>query len=239
MVKKTVLGLMVLTALLWSTRGAQARDLFTDMQVDVFALAGGATLVDSHYLEAAGRPYYAHYKLGQRYTFGVGVPWGKLVTIETAYTQGPSTWSVTNQDLNPRVAVLYPIDVYRGSMGAVVRSPNTYFHIRPYADLGLEFDRFSPTAAALATATNQGFTSVSTATINHNDKFGMNAGFGLERKLTKRLTFRIDLRDHVTTTPRYGLTTQSTAGNAATFPVLRHTKANDVEYSAGIVFHLG
>ena len=101
----------------------------------------------------------------------------------------------------------------------------------------MEYDRFSPTPAAVTTATNQGFAAVSTAIINHNDKFGINLGVGLDRKLTKRLTFRIDLRDHITSSPAFGLPPKPTFDSAATFPVAG--RANNIEYTAGIVFHLG
>ena len=77
---------------------------------------------------------------------------------------------------------------------------------------------------------------MSTANINHNDKFGLNMGGGLDRKLTKRLTFRIDLRDHVTGSPAFGLPGQFAI-------VLRFFPSPGapiiIEYTAGFVFHIG
>jgi opacity protein-like surface antigen len=122
-------------------------------------------------------------------------------------------------------------------MSAVVHAPFALFHLRPYAEGGVEYDRFSPTPAAITTAKNQGFAAVSTATINHNNEFGMNLGAGVDRKIMKRVTFRLDLRDHITGSPRFGLPAEPNLSSSATFPVAGH--ANNIEYTAGIVFHLG
>jgi len=235
--KKAVQGLMVLTALLWSTGGAQARDLFKDMQLDAFVLGGGSTLVDAQYFNSAERLFHSRFDLGPKFTLGVAVPYGKLLSIETAYSYGPNDLVVTNTNVFPHVGQVYPVRVYIGSLSAVVHAPFALFHLRPYAEGGVEYDRFSPTDAAITTAKNQGFATVSTAIITHNDKFGMNVGVGIDRKLTKRLTFRIDLRDHVTSSPAFGLPPKPTADSAAAFPVAG--RANNIQYTAGIVFHFG
>ena len=119
-------------------------------------------------------------------------------------------------------------------MSAVVHAPFAILHIQPYAEGGVEYDRFSPTPAAITTAKTEGFGAVSTAYINKNDKFGLNFGVGLDRKVTKRLTFRIDLRDHITSSPAFGL---PNVQSDAIYPV--SGRAHNLMYTAGIVFHLG
>jgi opacity protein-like surface antigen len=232
--KKTEQGLMVLAALWLSTGAMQARDLFKDAQADVFVLGGGSTLVDAHYFNSADRLYHSRFDLGTKFSLGVAVPYGKLLSIETAFLYGPNNLVVTNTNVFPHVGVVYPARFYSGSMSAVVHAPTALFHLRPYAEGGVEYDRYSPTPTAMTTALNQGFAAVSTAQINHNDKLGINLGGGIDRKLTKRLTFRIDLRDHVTSSPAFGL---PNTYSAAIFPV--SGRANNIEYTAGIVFHLG
>jgi outer membrane protein W len=86
----------------------------------------------------------------------------------------------------------------------------------------------------MTTALTKGFAADSTAQINHNDKLGINLGVGLDRKLTKRLTFRIDVRDHVTSSPAFGLPNTYSYAN---YPV--SGRANNIVYTAGILFHLG
>ena len=232
--RKTVQGLMALAVWLLSTGAVQARDIFKDAQADVFVLGGGSTLVDAQYWYSADRLYHSRLDLGPKFTLGVAVPYGKLLTIETAYSYGPNNLVVTNTNVFPHVGVVYPVRDYIGSLSAVFHAPFSLFRLRPYAEAGVEYDRFSPTPAAITTALNQGFAAVSTALINHNDKVGLSAGGGLDRKLTKRLTFRIDLRDHVTSSPAFGLPNSYSAAN---FPVTG--RANNIEYTAGFVFHLG
>jgi len=233
MLRKTVKGLMALAVLMLSAAGAQARDL----KFDVFALGGASTLFDVQRFDSAGRLYDTRYKYGYKYTIGVAVPYGKLLSIETAYSAGPNNLFVTNLNVFPHSPVEYPVNVYMGSMSAVVHAPFTFLHLRPYAEGGVEYDRFSPTPEAITTAKDLGFATVNTANINHNNKFGFNVGGGLDRKIMKRLTFRIDLRDHVTSSPAFGLPPQQTPDSAATFPV--SGRANNIEYTAGIVLHLG
>jgi len=234
MMKKTVQGLMALAVLLLSTGVVQARDIFQNIQLDVFALGGGSTLVDPLYWQSADRLYHSRLDLGPKFTLGVAVPYGKLLSIETAFSYGPNNWVVTNTNVFPHVGVVYPVHDYIGSISGVVHAPHFLFHLRPYAEGGIEYDRFSPTPGAITEALDHGFAAVSTALITHNDKFGLNLGGGLDRKIMKRLTLRIDLRDHVTGSPAFGL---PNSYSAAYFPATG--RANNIEYTAGFVFHLG
>jgi len=240
MLKKTAQGLMVLAALIGSTGGAQARDIFKVVQADVFVLGGASTLVDPNYFPSAGRLFHSRFDMGTKFSIGVSVPYGKLLSIESAYTYGPNNLFVTNTNLFPHVPVEYQAHTYMGSLAAVVHAPFAVVHFKPYVEGGIEYDRFSPTQAAITLAKNQGFGAVSTAIINRNDKFGFNFGAGVDRKIFKRLSLRIDLRDHVTSSPAFGLPPQSSqaSGTAiATFPI--KGRANNIVYTAGIVFHLG
>src|ERR1019366_9274937 len=172
---------------------------------DVFVLGGGSTLVDGLNFDAAGRVFHSRFEPGYKFTIGASVPYGKLLSIETAYTYGPNNLVVSNTNIFPHAGTVYPVSDFIGSLAAVVHAPFSRFHFRPYVEGGVEYDRFSPIPAAITVAVNEGFGTVSTANITHNDKFGFSAGVGADRKLTKRLAFRIDVRDHVTSSPAFGL----------------------------------
>ncbi|MGO8791932.1 MAG: hypothetical protein ACLQVL_31715 [Terriglobia bacterium] len=239
---RTVQVMMVLTVLLWSTGAVQARDLFKDAQADVFVLGGGSTLVDGQYYTESGSLFHSRFDLGYKFTVGVAVPYGKLLTIETALTTGPNNLYVTNVNIFPHTmsdgsVKEYPARTYIGSLSAVVHAPFSLRHFRPYAEGGVEYDRFSPTQQAVTNARTEGFGTISTAIVTHNDKFGLNLGGGIDRKFTKRITFRIDLRDHITSSPAFGLPAQPTSDSNAIFPV--KGRANNIVYTAGILFHLG
>jgi len=133
MVKKTVLGLMGLAALIWGTGGAQARDLLQGLQMDVFVLGGGSTLVDATYFDSAGRLYHTRFEPNYKITFGGSMPYRKLINIETAFTFGPNNLVLTNTNLFPHVGIVYPVNDYIGSVSAVVHAPFSRYHFRPYA----------------------------------------------------------------------------------------------------------
>jgi len=237
MMKRKAQGMVALAALLFSAGTARAQDLIKNLQLDVFALAGGSTMVDAQYWLSADNLFHSRFEVGPKYTLGVAVPYGKLLSIETAFSAGPNDMVVLNTDVNPRVNVIYPVRFYNGSVGGVVHAPFSRFHFRPYGELGIEFDRYSPTDAAVAKARNQGFAAVATAIMTHNDKFGLSVGAGLDRKLTKRVTFRIDLRDHIAGSPAFGLPFFETKDNLGSYPVTG--RVNNLEYTAGIVYHVG
>lgn len=239
MVKKTAQGLMLLAALLGSTSGVLARDLFKNAQFDVYGLFGGSTIVDAQYFDSAGRLYHSRYDPDYKFSLGVAVPYNKFLTIESGFTYGPNNLNLTNTNIFPHTVasgsvVVYPVDVYLGTLSAVVHAPVAFHHFQPYAEAGVEYDRFSPTTGAINTALNQGWASTSIALINHNDKFGFNVGGGLDRKLGKRLTFRIDVRDHLTSSPAFGL---PNSYSEAIFPV--KGRCNNIIYEAGFLYHLG
>lgn len=237
MMKKMLQGLLALAVCWLSTGAAQARDIFKDAQADVFVLGGASTLVDPQTWTGVAL-FHSRMDVGTKFTIGVSVPYGKMLSIESAYTYGPNNLIVTNENLFPHAGQLYPVRAYIGSLDAVVHAPFSFLKVRPYGVAGVEYDRFSPTDAASATAKSSGFAAVSTTTMTHNDKLGLNIGIGLDRKLMKRISFRIDVRDHVTGAPAFGIPPRPTGDSmGAAYPI--SGRANNIVYTAGFVFHLG
>ena len=238
---KAVRGLAVLTVCLWSAGGAQGRDLFQNAKFDVFVLGGGSTLVDPQYFTSAGNRFHSRFDLGYKFTVGVSVPYGKFLNIESGYTYGPNNLVVTNTSIFPHAGILYPVRFHMGTLSGVVHTPSSIFGITPYVAGGVEYDQFSPTPDAVRTATDVGFGAVSTFPyLSHNDKFGVNLGGGFNRKLTKRISFRVDLRDHVTSSPAFGIPTSRAEFSSTGFPTFPvKGRANNIIYEAGFVFHLG
>jgi len=239
MVKKTAQGLLLLTALLMSTGGLEARDLFQNINFDVYGLAGWSTMFDAQYFDSAGRKYHSRFDPDYKFSVGVAIPYNKYLSIESGLTYGPNDLVLTNTNIFPHTVasgsvVMYPVNNYMGTLSAVVHTPYSIKHFKPYVEAGVEYDRFSPTQAAIAQALNTGWASTSTALINHSNKFGFNLGVGLDRKLTRRLTFRIDARDHITSSPQFGLPNSYSAAVYAT-----HTRSSLAVYEVGLMYHLG
>jgi hypothetical protein len=238
MMKKTVQSLVALAVLLGSAGAAQAGDLLQNFKFDAFLLGGESTMLDPKYFNSADRLFHSRFEMGSKVIAGVSVPYGKILTIDAAYSTGPNNWNVSNQNLFPHAGVVYSERASATSISGVFHAPFTRFHMRPYGEVGVEFDQFKPSAEAISYALNHGFAADSTAIITHNDKAGLLIGGGLDRKLTRRLTFRIDLRDNISGSPAFGIppkVTSDSLGDA--FPT--SGRANNIEYTAGIVLHIG
>src|SRR5664279_4942352 len=104
MMKKTVQGLMVLAALFWSTRGVQARDLLQNVQLDVYGLVGGSTVVDPYSFDSAGHLYHTRFAPGPRFNIGVAVPYNKFLSIESGFSYGPNDLVLTNTNVFPHTS---------------------------------------------------------------------------------------------------------------------------------------
>jgi hypothetical protein len=231
MTKKTVQGLMVAAAVGFSTVAAHARDV----RFDVFVMGSSSTLFDTRYFGSADEEYRSSYATAVKYVVGVEVPLGKILGVEAAYASGPNDLRVTNTSLNPTVTTAYSARNNVGSVNLVAHAPFARLGFRPYLTVGWDYHRFAPTLAGKEQAESRGFGAVSTATLSATNKLGVNCGGGIEHKIFRRVSLRLDVRDHLTGSPTFGLPAQASTG--ATFPV--SGLAQNVVYSAGIVVHFG
>jgi outer membrane protein W len=232
MTKKTVQGLMVAATLCFSTVAAQARDL---MSFDAFLMGGGSTVFNTWSFVGADEKYRSSYVTAAKYVVGFDVPLGKILGIEVAYASGHNDLRLTNVTLYPEVSTQYSVRNNVGSAGLVAHAPFSRFGFRPYLAVGWDYHRYAPTLAGKEHAILVGFGAVSTATLVTSNKLGVNGGGGLEHKISQRVTFRLDIRDHLTGSPTFGLPAHATT--SAIFPVRGF--AENVVYSAGIVVHIG
>lgn len=133
----------------------------------------------------------------------------------------------------------YGVTDQRVSVDILTHVPKTIKGLRPYLATGLEFDNFAPTSEATASANSSspGFNGVPNTVLKGDDKVGFNVGGGMDINLTRRLAFRLDLRDHITGSPTFGLPSSSSSVYSAYYPITG--LANDLEYSAGIVMRFG
>jgi hypothetical protein len=239
MKREVVRNLMVAAVLCLSSDTAQAKDPFMnpfkDIDMTLFGMVGGATFYDKRNFISADEKYKSSYDVQPRYVYGTGVPLTKLLGLEVAYSTGPANLRVTNISLSPRAGHVYDVNHHTASVNVVLHGPAKFFGVRPYVTAGWDYNRFAPTLAAKMFANSQGFGAVSAATLTYTDKLGMNAGVGLEHKISPRVLLRLDARDHICGSPTYGLPAQ--ASSSAIFPVAGI--AHNVEYTVGIVVHIG
>jgi hypothetical protein len=232
MTRRVVQGLIAAVVLAFSTGAACARDINYDF--NVFLMGGSSTLFDGKDFTSASYQYHAGYSQGYKVTVGLGVPLGSILGIETAYTTGPNNLQLTDTSVTPRQVRTYAVEMHSGNVNVIAHAPFSKYGFRPYATAGLEYNEYVPTSAGIATALQLGFGAVSTATLTTSSKIGVNFGFGVERKLLRRVNLRLDVRDHMVGSPNFGLPPDDPT--SAIFPVTG--SAHNVEYSVGIVFHV-
>ena len=185
-------------------------------------------------------PYSTEYATGGRATLGVEVPLKKSKTfgVELAYGFGQSNLKLANLSYSYKPTTSYGLRNNRVSLDLVAHAPGAYHGAHPYAVFGVEYDDFSPTSAAQTEATKIGFAFEPTAKLSSQGSGGVNFGGGFDLKVTARVGLRIDIRDHISSSPSFGLpTTEPSTAGLAWFPVKGN--ASDIVYSVGLVYKWG
>jgi hypothetical protein len=214
-----------------SAVAAHARDI----RFDVIVMGGGSTLFDTRYFTSADERYRSRFVTDARYIVGVEVPLGKILAVEATFASGHNNLVVANTSLNPVATTTYSVRNNVASVDLLAHAPFSRLGFRPYLAVGWDYHRYAPTLAGKETAESQGFGAVSTATLVATDKLGMNCGGGIEHKIFRRVSLRLDVRDHFSGSPTFGLPPQSSI--RAIFPA--KGLAQNVVYSAGLVIHFG
>jgi len=199
--------------------------------IRVFVMASTSTLSDNNSFTVDAKPYKSGYAGGGKVILGGEYSLSKLLGVEGAYGYGNNNLRVTNVDTRQQIG--YPVGINRVSSDLVLRSPLGMMGLRPYLLAGLEYDRLGPNSEARTTASSEGFAG-RTGALGASNKIGANYGGGLEWSLVPLVSLRLDLRDHVMSTPTYGLPSQ--ASTKPIFPV--SGSANDFEVAVGISIHI-
>ncbi len=233
-VKRFLRGLIVAVALcLIATVGKAQNSL-------VFVTGGGNKISDARSFDEAFIPYQSTFAAGGGGNVGLELPLKKsnIFGVEVSYGFSQNNLELTYEN-SPTLPVTksYGLRDNRFSGDLVVHSPSTFRGIRPYAVVGAEYDRFSPTSAAVALANSTGFAYAPVAKLSSQGAGGANIGGGLDYKLTEKWGVRIDVRYRITSSPTLGLPYGITPSSNAYFPI--SGDAHTIQYTIGIVYHFG
>lgn len=215
-------SLLILMLLAAPVLLAQERDL----RVELF---GGASFLKAQRTflvnqEAFRTEFSDGGKVGLRGTVNLG----SHLAVEGAYSYGTSNLRVLDLEAVPLHERGFGVRVHQLS-GNVLWFLNEQGHtLRPFVTAGLGLARFSPTSDARSVATANGFIA-GPAAVSASNELDLNLGAGMEGKLTRLLGVRLDLRDHVTRFPRFGLSKEFFPAAGA---------AQELEISLGVVLHL-
>jgi opacity protein-like surface antigen len=203
--------------------------------ISVFGMGTFSSLFDKGTYTVPAGQFSSSYNTGGGFTVGAESPlFLRIIDVEGSYSLVRNNLQLLDQAVSPSVESAYGVRNQRVSGDLVGHLPKYIFGFRPYLAGGVEFDRYSPLLPG--TGFFSFFNGYSNVVLHNNDSVGFNYGGGVDLRLARRVSFRVDLRDHVTGSPTYGLPSSSTSGHAI-FPIGGY--AHDLEYSAGVVFRLG
>ena len=205
----------------------------------VYVTGGGTAIRDDRSFYEAFIPYTTKFANGGGGDLGIEVPLkkSKVFGFELSYGLSQNNLQLSNLNTNPVVTKSYGLRDNRISGDIAVHSPSTFRGIRPYFVLGVEYDHYSPTSQANTLAATTGFGYYPTAKLSSEGDGGVNFGGGLDYKLTEKWGLRIDVRDHVTSSPTLGLPYGTTSTSPAYYPVSGN--AHNIAYTIGFVYHFG
>ena len=234
--KRVVQGLIVTAALCLSTTSVRAQGY------RFFIMGADSRLTDQRSFRegpngTSSIPFGSRYAGGGKVIAGVEVPLDKIFGVEGSYGFGQNNLELNYLIYNPVEVKGYGVRNNRFSVDIVGHLPGVWRGIRAYGVMGPEFDLFSPTSSAQTSATTQGFAFAPSAKLASEGHPGFNVGAGIDYKVASKVDLRIDVREHMTGSPRLGLPNAATSTSAAYFPV--GGPAYDLEYSLGIVYRFG
>jgi opacity protein-like surface antigen len=230
--KKVVQGLIVTAALCLSTTSVRAQNY------RFFIMGGGSSLLDQRSFTERFIPYTSGYAGGGKVIVGVEVPLDKIFGVEVSYGIGSNNLEINNLNYTYTVTKSYGVRNNRGSADIVGHVPGVWRGMRAYGVVGVEYDLFSPTSSAQSLAKTEGFACATcSATLASEGHSGFNFGGGIDYKVASKVDLRIDVRDHMFSSPTYGLPQAATSATSAYFPI--SGSAQNIEYSIGLVYRFG
>lgn len=177
-----------------------------------------------------------------RSEFNNGIRWGARFTVdldsnwsgEVSYGFSKNNLDITDLGLPAPREREFETNVHQFVANLLYSFRQLRYGPRPFVTAGLGWSRFSPTSEARTRAVIGNFLDRA-AVIEADNQFNFNFGGGLEGRLSDRFGFRVDLRDHVTGMPRFGLPKEPLRDRPF-FPV--DGAIHNVELSGGLVIHL-
>ncbi len=107
--------------------------------------------------------------------------------------------------------------------------------LRPFLTTGVGTLRFSPTDQAKASASANEFIN-EPAQISSTNEVHFAIGGGIEGRFNRWLGVRLDVKDHISAVPRFGVPQTASGPGGASYPV--DGIVHNIQAEAGIVFYL-
>jgi len=204
----------------------------SDLRISVFG--GGSVLAANRTFSIDGDLLNTKYETGPRFGFRGTGSLSDRISVEGSYSLGRNNLRVTNVTAIP-VMRLFETKTHQFSGNALYYLTGLGENWKPFVTAGLGITRFSPTQEATAFAGVRFLDD--SATIQPSNKFGVNFGGGAEYQFgVSSFGLRADFRDHIMGVPRFSLPQAPTGPDGVFYPV--SGQANNLEFSAGLVFYI-
>jgi hypothetical protein len=166
-------------------------------------------------------------KIGIRGTVNVKEHWG-----------GEGTYSFSSNGLQvtrsvPASGQTFGVHLHQITGNALYFFTARDKSFRPFLTAGLGLSRYSPTSDAKLSAA-QSFLG-QPAVLTSTSAFNFNFGAGIESRPWDHFGLRLDLRDHLTAIPRFGLPSSATSPGSPFFPI--QGRAQDFEIATGLTYY--
>lgn len=174
--------------------------------------------------------YFPGAKVGARGTIDLSDKW----SFEAGYRYGSNTLEIIEELGTPTAETRrFAIRQHQLTASVLRLLNNRTDRVEVFVAAGGGLVRFSPTDRARARAAME-FVNNPSSDARAENNWNFHFGMGLEAKLTQSWGLRIDIQDHISPVPRYGLPESNPGGGADFYPV--SGVMHDIEPSMGIVF---
>lgn len=174
--------------------------------------------------------YFNGAKAGVRGTIDVSDKW----SLEAGYRYGSNTLEIIEELGTPSAETRrFAIRQHQLTASVLRLLNNRADRVEIFVAAGGGLTRFSLTDGAKTRAAME-FVNNPSSNARAENNWNFHFGMGLEAKLTQSWGLRIDVQDHISPYPRYGLPESNPGGGADFYPV--SGVIHDIEPSLGIVF---
>ena len=220
-------GILVLSLAMFLSTLAVAQDI----NPRITFLGGASLLSGSRSFVIGPRLFTTQFqngiKIGVRGTVNLKEHWG----AEGTYSFSSNSLQVTQTV--PAAVRTFGVHLHQFTGNALYFFTAKDKTFRPFLTAGLGLSRFSPTSDAKLAAA-QDFLG-QPAVLTGTSAFNFNFGAGIETRPWEHFGLRLDVRDHVTGIPRFGLPETAVSPGSPFFPI--HGRAQDFEITAGFVYY--
>lgn len=194
---------------------------------------GDSDLMAKRTFVVSGQTFNTQYADGGRVKARLTLDLTNHFSVEGVYGFGTSNLKVTNAGNTPQTNA-FGIKGHEVQFNILNYFTGSGSLLRPFLTTGVGDAYFDPTSAAKTQAANNFIDSP--AQISGTNKISLTLGGGLEARSRHRLGLRIDVTDHITAVPNFGLPQSAPQQGGAFYPVTGIV--HNIQAEAGLVFYL-